>query len=1185
MTNKNLTSRLALFLPLAFLAGCFGSADGGTNASNYSGNFEFVSANISDGDVWELNRPIVLTFNHPVDPSSMGFGSIRLRALDSAVVGNPVTGSFEILAGTQGVAVAFRPSCPTNFDNSNGAFVPGGYDYEISLPTADNFGASTLRDTDGRGLQVGMTRTFRSPIDPVEPLFIDTKAGPVVLDTSISAPTGLNLFTDPDPVIEILFDQPINADESNLSASLVRLVYSDGEIGSGQELSFNDANVVPGNVVLNNNCTATGASVYYLVSGVLLPNRNYRIELEAAFEDLSGQTNSQEQVSSAFASPSLDSYYASTGGFADSNDQSYDEVRDFFADSTLLDNNAELAFPTADFGFGGITAAFDFPGNQVDSSQDLYVAPFQTLELNTTGTYIFTDSNGREFVMQDGVLELDDILVDDSAYLRGYGDNPLIIYATGEANIRGVLDVSGDNSQTPPAITFPYIPEPGAAGQCGGGDGGDASAETEMETLRAGRGEGAFGLGIGGGGGEGSVTWYVDDPNNNWNPYYPVMEAEIAAGGAGGTFAMTPNVAVTWALWDGDSNPSAFDDAGPDLRVDRHTVFDAGGGVIDAAEVAAWFTGGEDGLRGNSWRQNNTNEPPGSATQPFGQYGGYGMEDLERDEDAGDFNSLDPAWITNGPTSADPQPAFGFGHPTNGADQGYTNTSVFAVTASTNDDFWGSRYNGFDSPPSLVLGELASPWAGVGGGGSGDSSVVVRVDVDSDSFLEPISDFFPDPDFPNLTTLDYFKGAAGGGGGGQLQLMSIGPIILGTNARILANGGSGAGGESDWSLTTQVSGSGGGSGGHIILNSASGLDLSALDLGANPEAAASLDMIQAIGGRRGWSGSELITTSGGGEGDGNSDFMIGRGGAGGNGVVQIHLPEPLSDIGWHLNSSAGAADYMTHSNLAGAVDTDRVEDLLDKICEPRPYALIPVYSPKTQIQTRWFDTGLAGARAPANAVGPWPAFGNAVQFFAGTDPVTGSVLSTGEVVDAGSSVATGSTVNALITSNEVYIYSASALANPFAGQLLTNPALLIGYDFLPDSTGSSVFEISDASYNVSSDVLTLTTASTDGDLTAALNGSKPVWQVREKFFRLSTSGFRDRLPNQSDVMFEFQGASDQDDPGSFTSWTTDPANGAVLDGSRFIRMRITFDINAGLGALGLGNERPSLEYYKLPFGF
>ena len=138
--------------------------------------------------------------------------------------------------------------------------------------------------------------------------------------------------------------------------------------------------------------------------------------------------------------------------------------------------------------------------------------------------------------------------------------------------------------------------------------------------------------------------------------------------------------------------------------------------------------------------------------------------------------------------------------------------------------------------PVLVTGELLAPWAGAGGGGSGDSHSVIRLDLDGDMVLDPLTDFWPDQGFPNQSTIGYWKGGSGGGGGGQVQLLSIGSIIIGPNGRILANGGAGASGQSTdesqgASKTTQISGSGGGSGGHIVLHSATGLNLQALNVG------------------------------------------------------------------------------------------------------------------------------------------------------------------------------------------------------------------------------------------------------------------------------------------------------------------------------------------------------------------
>jgi len=112
-------------------------------------------SNILEGMSWQLNRPIRLEFNHAVDPLSINFGSIQIRALNPASVTTPVTGTFELEDGSGGRVIVFRPSCPTNDLNSNGAFLPGGMEYELFLPTQSS-STTVLRDIDGRSLELGL---------------------------------------------------------------------------------------------------------------------------------------------------------------------------------------------------------------------------------------------------------------------------------------------------------------------------------------------------------------------------------------------------------------------------------------------------------------------------------------------------------------------------------------------------------------------------------------------------------------------------------------------------------------------------------------------------------------------------------------------------------------------------------------------------------------------------------------------------------------------------------------------------------------------------------------------------------------------------------------------------------------------------------------------------------------------
>jgi len=292
---KSLTFLVFATATLVASCGPGSSSEIGSDGTTFNagGSFLAEGTNILEGMTWQLNRPIRLEFNHAVDPTSINFGSIQIRPQNPTSGSSPVTGSFELESGSGGRVIVFRPACPTNNENSNGAFMPGGSAYELFLPTQSS-SPTVLRDTAGRSLELGITRNFVTP-QPSQPQFLDMLAGPAVA-TSVSFPAGLNFFSDPDPVVSIQFNQAIDGRDSNLNTANIQLLYADGEIGSGNENTFNAANQLPGTLVLLENCAENGARVEFHITGIMPVNRNLSLRLTQTFSDIVGQGNTSVVV-------------------------------------------------------------------------------------------------------------------------------------------------------------------------------------------------------------------------------------------------------------------------------------------------------------------------------------------------------------------------------------------------------------------------------------------------------------------------------------------------------------------------------------------------------------------------------------------------------------------------------------------------------------------------------------------------------------------------------------------------------------------------------------------------------------------------------------------------------------------------------------------------------------------------
>ncbi|MHC4380752.1 MAG: hypothetical protein ACYSU1_06655, partial [Planctomycetota bacterium] len=692
---------------------------------NAGGSFFVEGSNILDGMFWQLNRPIQLTFNHPIDPDSVSFGTVQIRATDPVAAGSPVTGIFEIDASSGGRTLIFRPSCPTNEDNSNGAFVPGNIEYELILPTqADS--PTVLRDTSGRALSSGLRRVFNTPALS-QPLFLDLVPGPASI-ASITFPSGLNFYADPDPVVSLQFNQAIDGRASNLNTANITLRYSTGEIGAAGDTDFAENNIVPGRLVLLQNCTETGAEVEFRITGILPPNRNLQMQMGTQFADLVGQVNTADVILGSHATPTLASIYNDPTWTE--TDETVDEFRDDFDDSLGLALAEPIPLPLAQVSDGFIAANFDFPGSFVSEDSDFFIEAGVTVEIFTDSESTFTDSNQREHTLQNGVLNVHDFTISAGSTLRGRGTNPLVIYATGKVTIDGTLNVSGNNGTWPTSLNSPQFVEGGANGECGGGRGGDASQVGNAETLRAMPGDGPFfRFGDGGGGGEGGFN------SDGSSTGVLGLNATVVGGGGGGGFAVTENESVLWERWSLATGwaPVGVDNAGPDHDITQHTQMVPSIGVTPDNPNGNGIYGAEDGIRG-------VNAPfnlPFSVLQsPQGMEDALGETAIDNISTVGDAD-YDPNWTTGA------EPPFDFGHPTQGPDPGLAGSSVFSndlTGLNTQNDFWGSRIM---DDGSVELGELLTPWAGSGGGGSGDSMLIEVWDRAGDGGVDPLILFYP----------------------------------------------------------------------------------------------------------------------------------------------------------------------------------------------------------------------------------------------------------------------------------------------------------------------------------------------------------------------------------------------------------------------------------------------------------
>ncbi|MCE9593356.1 MAG: hypothetical protein K8S98_04110 [Planctomycetes bacterium] len=1100
---------------LVGLSSCSGGGSSG-------GSFALKDISVSNNSSWRINRAIELTFSKPVDLNTVNLNTVQIRE----VFGGPSAGEFSYKPDPTDSTkvlknvVVFQPVCPKKADLSDAGFKAGGINYELKVLGSSDTSGLTVQSTSGDSLSASQAvffstptsstpsqvfydpifggpkprvRSTANPADDLDPNFTYLEIGGdpnkrvyfqkdasqvITLETDADLPGGLlplNLESDGTTSVAMVvyFDQPVDPSALNVSSTRLRWDYLSDPVN-------NIFSPLDCSVTLVANCVASGAIVRVQPRGILPPDALLRGVITAQFSDLVGETRPQDEVNFARARTRI-----SPSPLAD-------EYLESFTTTANFDSTAGFGDPVAVWANGKLSPSIGFTGTGGPSGTfDVRVQSGKTVIWDTVST---TFTGGPNFlptaiqVSVGGVLDVRNFRIESGGTLIVQGPHPAVILATGKVEILGRLLISGSDTPGVATLNTTNIPEPGAAGQCGGGRGGTGSPLTSASSPKGGNGFGAFNQNDGGG--EGGET--------AWNDVKNAVNARRGAGGGGGTFGSNQAAPCVGC--------GSFDQSF--IGLDGEPGF---GNYFGASSLAGACT--------------DPAPPKGAITKQCPPMGG----------------SVGPA-------------PFGDNDPTN--------------------DFFGFQLDSVTS--KVTIGELKKPWAGAGGGGGGDASYT-NGQTFPESPFDPVGDE---------------KGAGGGGGAGSLHILALDDIVFGVAGQIECRGGSGGGGENTNFFDRVGGGSGGGSGGHVILETAQQIDLTALTTtstvgiiatggeggsgkadngGAHPDPGGIIEQLPAADAcPPGYPATGTNACLG---------QVDGAGGDGSPGIIQLHV-----------NDFTPGIDILLP-----------VGRTLDDICKPRPLCtpsvagvnpttrMVPSFGRRSRGRSVWVPVGLG-------SFGGGPGLDRPETFdFQGTDPLTGLVQTTSNVVTplapviAAANIDPAGVAAPYVTSAFRIVLDGSGLSTVFTG----NPALLKRYLVeVTDGIQTERYEVNSASYDSNTSLLALTVDATDAgrDLTFITTQPRTAALI-PAFFRISTDGALDSLPDTATVLMQFEATTADSlgnpiEPAVFGPvFDLTTLNGVTNGLARFVRFDVSFDIDALGTGLQADNAKPSVEYIRIPFRY
>ncbi len=1129
---------LGLALGLFGLLGTAGCGGGGTDAAVANAQtFSIQSVSLSPSETnYQLNRPITIRFNRPLDFASVTPNTINVSVSAGEMIEDPTApGEMLAVGGLPAIGeymlvddrtVLFQPACPTLDDLSNSGFLRG-VEYTLNIPAQSTNGIALGAMGDGAGLTSSFTVRFRtSDSQDLSQLFLDTvveppapivrlagsadaatlrlevggdAANPVYLERTPFGGTGtppvgfeapLNLYSDPATRVDVMLvmNQPVNPSTLNIDNSRLRLEFM---LSAGPDV-WQD---FPADVVLERNCTATGAEIRMIPLGPFPQDRPMRVIIEPEFEDLIGQRNQGALIdfASFMTSRALDPGTMAAGDGAD-------EIFEPFtvggsAPGSLEDNLASFSVPRAPWNKdneGTLSAAFSFEGTGGPGGTfDLLIPAGASADFNSEsqqfqGGPMFVPTETQ--VAVNGILNVRDLTIGAGASWRVRGSKPITILASGDVRIDGVLSANGTGGNPIFTLNTANLPEPGGAGVGGGGTGGTGSSLTTQSTPRGGAGFGGitFAASGGGGGGESGIATNSVNSGENRRP----------GGGGGGVLGHDT------VLADGCGN-------------EDYIGLNAETGHLGAPTARGATT--------------NVSPPQGGVVGP-------------------------------GPFS-DP---------------------------FDDNDFWGTMLVDPGGPSQRTIeGELSTPWAGAGGGGGGDGT----------DYNASIG--YPDPNFP-VSREDKGAGGGGGGGsitilalgsitfgpGGRIEANG-GTGAGGENTSFVNRVGGGSGGGSGGHIILQsgkfIDFSEVPSSTSICFNNFNCLSLMALG-GQGGVGSGNGGGFDPNNGASGNPNSDSKPASMGNEGVVCTAVpRLCAGGDGGPGIIQLHT-ESLSDI---IPPQAGADGNMRNISRPSPLGMNNETGMWDA-------QMLPAFGRISRAQSKWIPLG-AMRVAPGTSVPE-----SIEYLFDGIDPMTGLVETTLGIVDPLPAVVAGALTAPggfpyVDADGVTIVFDVTDLAG--ANDIYRrNPNLTRLFELTLTNGGTTaVFEVESATTDEVAGELRLTLGESANGLALGDFSIGDMATLTPRFFGVSTSGIKNFLPASASIKVSFQAAPEAIVGGpdelnatpltSDISMLTNPMLPALNTDFRFIRFVVEFDIAADMSDPSFASPIPSLDFLRIPFRF